>query len=354
MLFPDGWSPADVAAVVESVQVTVDVTCEVDDGDGGWSDVTGSLLPAGSSVTYRSGSTVHREARLTLSSPLDWDTARVRVSMTVGSPDGTFTVPVGTFATVTPDRRWTGETPGRWDVECVGLLWLLDDPAGETVVVGEGGGYLEAARTLIEDRGLEVLFSAASEDRLLSEDRVFALEDGWTTLEIVNHLLEAVGFRRLWVDAQGRARSEPVAEVSDRPSQWNYRLSGGSSVAPDVSHEDDRFDTPNRFVATVDDPESQVDPVTLTVDDGRPVRTVVESFDVADGAALAALAADRFDELRRVTRTVKFRTSPNPCHAHRDVVRLLFGQAGVSGRGVVTGWQLPLDGSDMELTVELL
>ena len=116
----------------------------------------------------------------------------------------------------------------------------------------------------------------------------------------------------------------------------------------------DSFALPNRLVATASDPESDVDPYTAVRDDGRPLRTQVEEFDVADADALAAVAEERLSDLRQVERRLELAVSPNPLHSHRDVVRVIHDDLDVDSKALVEQWSIDLAGGDMTLTARLL
>lgn len=344
-----------VQAVVRDPQVEVDVTCELGTDDG-WTDISGDLVVAGQ-VELDSFRTIHRTCRVVVSRVLDWGKARIRLSMTLTSPSGSFTAPLGVFVLSTPVTV-AGELPSTFQVDGFDLLEVLDQPYGSTFVAEAGTGYLANARSLVEAAGLSVSFVDEQDDRMLSQDRVWPIDEQTTTLGIVNELLSAVGFRRLNVGPEGVARSQPYRPPADRGVEWTYDAgSDDTSVGEQRTATFDFFDAPNRLVAVSDDPETDLDPVVLENQDDGPTSiagrgrtiTAVRSFEAADAAALEAQATEEFDLLSKVAEEFEVSVSPNPLHGFRDVVRLVDPELGVSRKAMVRSWTLPLDGSDATL-----
>ena len=353
-MLPEASDP-QVRAIVRDTAVTVEVGCDLLTDDG-WEDISEDVEPAGQ-VECDSFRTIHRTCKLRVARRLEWGKDRVRLRMKLSSAAGQFEVPVGVFLLSTPSEQ-AGEVPVTFDVEGYDLLEVLDQPHGSSFVASSGTGYLAAARTLIEGAGLSVSFADEQADRMLSQDRVWPLDEQTTTLQIVNELLLAVGFRKLHIGANGTARSQPLTPLSERGTEWTYDAgSDVTTVGEFRTGMFDFFDVPNRLVAVSDDPEAGLAAVTLdNVDDGPTsqdargrVITAVERFEAADAAALEAQAADRFDELTTVAEEFVLSVSPNPTHFYRDVVRLVDPGLGVDVKCVCRKFVLPLDGSDMRL-----
>ena len=324
----------------------VDVACDLL-VDGLWVDISDDLVKAGQ-VGYQVDRTLHRTGQVTLSRELNWGSDRIRVRYQVGSVE----VAVGTFIVSTPVEA-AEETPRSWTVDVYDLLWLLDDLYGSTFVAEQGQGFLATVRGLVEPVGLPLLLAdEAGGERTISDDRVFPLDEELTRLQIVNRLLRTVGYRDLWVDGQGRARSEPIVGLANRGSEWLYDATSEVTEVGAATRERDTFGRVNRLVALSDDPDADLEPVTLVVDDGLPTRTELVRLEAADQAALQVQAEAAFEKSRQVEDVVEVQVSPNPLHSHRDVVRLVHPDLDVDAKHLVRSWTLPLDGSDMTLELE--
>ena len=71
----------------------------------------------------------------------------------------------------------------------------------------------------------------------------------------------------------------------------------------------------------------------------------------ATQAPLESAAQESLDTEKRVADYLTLSVSPNPVHSHFDVVSVVDAQIPVNGRFLVTDWSLPLDGSDMQLSL---
>ncbi len=345
-----------VQAIVRDPSVQVDVGCDLLTGDG-WLDISDDVEPVGS-VEHGSYRTIHRTCNIRVARTLDWGKDRVRLRMILTAPAGTFEVPLGVFLLSTPQME-AGETPRTFEVEGYDLLELLDHPHGETFVAVQGTGYLANARGLVEAVGLPVSFADEQADRLISvPDLVWPIDEQTTTLNVVNGLLEAVGFRGLTVDPNGTARSEPYMPPSDRGVEWVYDAgSSDTTVGEQRTAIFDFFDAPNRLVAVSDDPEADLAAVVLTNDTDGPTSivgrgrtiTAVRRFEAADVAALTSQAVEEFAQLSKVAEEFTVTVSPNPLMGHMDIVRLIDPELGVDRKCLVRSWKLDLAGGDMQL-----
>jgi hypothetical protein len=344
------------AAIVRDASVTVDVGCDLWTTDG-WLDISESLVPAGSSLEAGSYRTIHRTCTVSLSRQLDWGKDRIRLRMSLTSPSGTFETVLGVFVLSTPETV-AGEDPRTFKVEGYDLLEFLNRPHGETFVAAVGTGYLANARTLIEAAGLPVTFLDETADQTVTTARIWPIDEQTTTLNIVNDLLAAVGFRGLHMTRDGVATSEPYQAPADRGVEWEYDATvDATTVGETRTAIFDFFDAPNRLVAICDDPEKTIDPVVLNnVDEGITSQTArgrvipaVLRFEAANAAALTARAVEAFDRLSRVAEEFTVTVGPNPAHFLHDVVRFADPDLAVNRKCVVRSFRLPLDGGDMTL-----
>lgn len=365
MLRPDGWSRDALEALIASPHVTFDVGLELVDVDGQVvEDLTEWLVPAGSQVMRDVSAAVHGRCRLTLARELDWGRDRVRPYMTVSDGRRVLRQPLGVYVLATPETV-AGEDPPTFTVDGYDLLEVLHHPHGATVVAEAGESYLQVVRELIGPFGVPVSFAAEGEGEVLPSDMVWTLDEAATTLQIVNELLDAAGYRDLWMGPSGTARSEPLLPLQQRGEEWRYVTDGAAvTVGPRRRLTHEFFDTPNRMVFVWDDPDadSWSDMVVRTLDNvdvgptsqqarGRVITAGPVKLEAANAATFRALTRERFDQARQVEVEVEVEVAANPTHWHRDVVRLVDGGLSQDGMFLVAGWSLPLDGSDMQLTL---
>jgi len=171
----------------------------------------------------------------------------------------------------------------------------------------------------------------------------------------------------LYCDSEGFFVSEPYRSPTDLPSVWSYSAdSDSTTVSQERIQTADFFDAANVVIAINDDPEAATIPVDgngrfrlpnqsdgpTSIDGrgGREIRRVLRGK-YKSQAALEAAAQRSRDANKRVTTYVSLSSSPNPIHGHFDVVNYTDAALSVNGRYLVTDWELPLDGSDMRLSL---
>ncbi|MFI5833219.1 hypothetical protein ACIA5A_06030 [Micromonospora sp. NPDC051300] len=319
---------------------------------------------AGGRVERHSYNTLHGQAELSFSRPLDWGSAIVRPYMTLSDGTDTARFNLGAYYTSTPETQ-LGEEPPTWTATGYDILLILGDLVGESYAVAAGQPYLAAVEAILVDRGVQAyVIDQAAADRVLPSARTWALDDNATWLTIVNDLLGAVGYAGVWSDWDGRLRCGPYQNPRDRAPEWLYTVDDATSMLTSRrTLADDYFDAPNRWVAVrsnnVDGAapvegnglwtyQNDVDGPTSVQARGRVITAPLLQLDVADQAALVAAARQQIDADRRRRTTVTVGTSPNPLHWHFDRLAVADPAMGSALLDVMcTSWVLPLDGADM-------
>ena len=386
----DGLTAAQVTALIEADNIEVSAGLELLDSDDTFiddisADFVGGTIDRGN---YR---TIHSTCRLRISRELVWGNQRVKPYLNLTDGDGTTArFDLGVFVLSTPERR-AGETPATFDVDGYDKLEILNHPHGTSYEAAAGDAYLTLVEALITGAGeSKMLIGQSAVATVLPTTRVWPLvrqstgdDDGQgddapgrsdrpaggaTTLQIINALLEAVGYRSLWVDQDGYYRSEPYAAPADRGAEWTYSAdSSTTTVAEDRVSSADYFDTPNRWVFVRNDPAAstfpsegdgiytvlnQSDGLTSIDARGRTITRVVP-LDASSQTALVAQGDQIVDNDKRLDKRLTLNVSVNPLHGHFDVVSVIDAQLGlVAAKYVVTDWSLPLDGSDMTLDMK--
>lgn len=359
MRWPDGISRDTVRRIVSDVAVEVDVTAMLLDRDlQPVRDLTDVLDPEGSRVVYDADLDVDTSCTLILADRLDWPQARVRLAMSLTSPSGSLSVGVGTFRLGHPTQR-AGQD---WEVTGYDPTSQLTYGHGTTVEAQQGEQYIARARQIALARGLDLQVAGSGDTRTLPRDRWWPLDT--PTYTILADLLVEGGFTPPWCDSAGRLRTELDRPLSEAAIEHTYDADDDrTTVAEDRELDEGLDDIPNRLVAITDSPLAWAavegdGMVTLddTADQDRTgeVRPQVVRLEASDQQVLASRARIEFDRLRRPGWTVELSSAPHPLHDRRDVVRVVDGELGIDRRGVVTGWTLPLDGSDVQVTVGAL
>lgn len=360
---------AQVQALIEADAIEVDFGADLYTAAGIYlQDISADLL--GGEVQRNNYRTIHGTARFQLSRQLVWGSQRIQPFMTLleHASGVTARFNLGVYVMATPTDRAVGETPKTWDVDGFDKLAVLDTPIGSTYRVASGTGYLAAVATLIAAAGesaASVQIEQASAARTLPEDRVWAIDEHNTYLAVANELLDAVGYRGLWCDWDGKYRSEQYVSPAGRGAEWTYNAQAAGTIVAEDRESDDgvEIDTPNRWVFLRDDPSGAIPAagaglyVATNQSDGPSSidargRTITARpcpirLDAVDDTALQAQGNRYVEEAKQQTRTFRLRSGPNPLHWHFDVVRLTDTDLGFDDIAVSQSWTLPLDGSDM-------
>jgi hypothetical protein len=366
------WSsltPAEQVALLEGHHVTYDAGCDLLDSDDVFvDDISADLVAAGSSVGRGIYRTLHGSCRLNLSIELSWGSARLRPYMLVSSDGATwFRQNLGVFLPSTPERQ-IGEVPPIWSVECFDKLDILaGTPHGSTFTLAAGAAIIPAVEALITGAGeAKVGIDQSAVAEVAPGEVVLPLSDGLTTLQICNELLDGVGYRALRVDREGWYRSIPYVSPVNLPLVWTYNAdSASTTVSESRTSISDYYQAANEIVGINDDPANDI-PTDgdglytlsnqsdgLTSIDGRGGRTIrrIVRGTYASQEALETAVQRVLDAESRVARLFELSVSPNPVHGHFDVVRFVDSAVPVDGRMLVTDWEMPLDGSDMRLSL---
>lgn len=356
---------AEQVALIEGPVLYVDAGLELlDSFDTVLDDISADFVPAASEVDRGMYRTVHGRARLVVSRELQWGSQRLRPYLRLSADRVTYNrFDLGVFLMSTPERR-VGGNPPLWEVDCFDKLDILNVPI-QTVSVPAGANVVDAVIELIEDTG-ETAVSIEPSDKVTPEVRVFSVVDDWTRLTVCNNLLNSIGYRALHANRAGTYRSTPYVAPTDLAPMWSYdATSPTTTVAEDRSSTADLYraanviygvndnvtgdlPTPGNGLFTLENPADG--PTSIAERGGRRIpRTVRGSF--ADQDALETAVRQALDSEKRVANHVEMATSPNPLHYHFDVVNLRDDDIPVNGRFLLTDWKLPLDGSDMQLSL---
>lgn len=366
----DSLTDAQVTALLLGDNVTGDVGCELLDRDLRLvEDISGDLLPGGSSLAWSADAVPFLTCQLTLSRELQWGTDLVRVYRTLTAGGVTARFNRGVFCLATPQRP-LGEDTTTFQVTGYDRLYLLLREVGDTYSVSAGSGYLAAIADVIDAAGLTgVQIDGTAADKTLPKDMVWPLvaSAGSPTLwlDIVNTLLRAVAYDPLWCDENGAYRSQPHLEPAVRPAEFTLTADDVETTIVGLARTftEDQWQTPNRWVFVRSDASNPVDGdgryVVVNQSDGPTSidqRGLVWSrqftFDAADQDTLKQLGDAQVTADRSTTAVLSFPTAPLPIAGHHDVLSYIDKAAGGVLPVQATAWDEPLDGSDMTWTVQ--
>ena len=305
---------------------------------------------AGGEISCTASAALKKSISCTLLLPHDAQllTDRLRVSLLC---DGVWSR-LGTFVVTTAPRSVSADGLATYDVEGYDLTYLVYRAKLER----RSDGYF-AAGTMYTDAVSAILVRCGITDAIIepSELTLAADREDWEVgesyLNIVNTLLQEIGYTTLWFDANGVARSEPYRSPVLRDVQHRYAAGRDSIILREHTVEDDTFDAYNVFPVAVsnldtgnpiyvtsvnDDPTSRLS----TAVRGRIVAPVAQLDGAADLAAAQAYADNLKLKSMISTETAKIQTAIVPGHEVLDTLEISLPE--LSGKWEEIGWSIPL------------
>lgn len=385
---------ADESISDSTLAYDVDVRLELwqPDLSAPFEDITEWLILEGSSLVYADRAAVRHTARLRFSAQLDWNYYRIKVFVDLSNRERNqfHTAAMGVYAV----ESWTqtlGTDPPIYDVECVDVTALLDQPLGVTYEVPTGTSYPQAIRDAAAAAGEwnrfepanadppiapRVRVSVNDDDAFVVGSRIVPVGESYTWLDVISHLCRAAGYRPPYVDRDGdiiidaeRATTEAVtldyddphsvivdgAKVTTdlrlRPNQW---VIYGDLVEPSI----DGPAHASTLLLTHTDLQASTGPHSFAARGNRVIRRVYALDAAAQQAELAAgytrsqafnrAAAKLIDSDREATQQMTARIAPTTRLWHGDVIRITNAGNG-SGYWRVVEWTLTFDGQPMRL-----
>lgn len=357
-----GFTEAEVRSLLVDPSIEVDFGADLLVGTAGAEDITEYV--AGGSVERSNFAKIHGTCSLELLTDLEWGADRVRPWMDVSAGGRTARFYLGVYVLTAPDEE-APNSPRIRTVQGYDVLWFLDRPAGDT--------YVHSGNI---DVGLEDVFYAqaglSGTSWRWSGDGIFKAPDHpmvWalaennqaTWLGVANDLLGSVGYRGLWADERGVLRVEPYRPPDERPTEWEFDLADRRTniVGEDRTYSADADKGPNwwRFVRRGMSRQPVENDGIYTVDRSAGVSrrpAEVRYLDAADQDSLVAQGDAVVTDETTWARTLEIETDPLPVAGHFDVVSYRDPALNLSVRCQARSWSLPLDGSPMRWTLEVL
>lgn len=321
----------------------------------------------GGTVTHTANAIVHGTCSLVLAGDaraIDYGTQLLRPYMTISddpiAPSVTAKFYAGVFRPSRPSVDNT-TSPGTLTITGADRLALLNRPVGDAYTLAAGTGYLDGVEQIWSDAGLDpatllldgsargtVLPTAKSWPQLVDTsstdaappDAVAGQSNATTWLQMINDLLEAVGYRGIYCTENGFGKSEPYTPASQRAVEFVFDFDDLTTtiIAPDRSDATDQSSIVNVWIFQqqnlVDGSGKSIEPVEgagqYTVRNQSTGPTSIDAqggiewisiipVDAADQASLEASGDQTVAAALAATRTFTVNTRPFPVALHRDV-----------------------------------
>jgi hypothetical protein len=265
--------------------------------------------------------------------------------------------PLGVFLISSPARAAMGKNISRRVTAYDMNLVLYQDRFTNRYLVRRGANYVNAVKQIMQGAGI-VKINIRENAATLNSDREF--EIGGSKITAVNELLKAINYTSCYVDGNGFLSSRPYVAPGDRGVDHKYADDALSVIGEHAEDELDLFDTPNYFVRTVVNPETQnimtakyinQDPASAlsTVQRKRTIVDYAEISDISNQQTLQNYVYRIAFERSQIYNKVKISTAAMPHHAYSDTLYIKHSGLGIAGIYNETNWSLDLsEGGLME------
>lgn len=281
---------------------------------------------------------------------IDWLNDKVQPFFMLKVGDQWIEWPLGIFMISSPTRRIKNNLIYR-EVEAYDTsLVLLEDKFDDRYFIPMGTNYVEAITKIINDAGV---WKTSIPKMLgdLNTDKEF--EIGTSRLHAVNELLKEINYTSIWVDEWGYFTSSPYVIPTSRTAEYEYRNNHMSIIIPDTATEGkDIFNTPNRWVITASNPETEPlvsrytndNPasITSTVARKRTITFADHMNDVLDQKTLDEYTQRIAYNSSSTYGVFVFQTAIMPHHAYMDTLYCEHTQLGIANTYVETSWEMDL------------
>lgn len=270
--------------------------------------------------------------------------------------------PLGVFLLST-NGQTTRENSYDQEVECYDQAAVLrQDLVSARVSVVAGTNVITAIVAQLSASNV-IGVSVEQTDKTIPTDMEWP--PGTSRYDIVADLLNVINYARIWFDGIGKAVLRPYRSPAAISPAYTYADDTSSVTYPQAADTIDLYAVPNRWIATVSEPDR--DPLvsvytntnaaspTSTVSRGRTVATLVTDAKAVDQVTLDAYVARIASEASQVYRKVSFSTAVMPHHEHLDVLNMQLSTLGVLGSFQETSWEMDLrPGAEMRHEARLL
>lgn len=297
---------------------------------------------------------IKRTARFTMfdSSEVDWESDRVKPYVRLQMPDGNWVEwAQGVFLLSTPTREVSGDGMAvTREIEAYdqGAILFFDKVLDRYTVVA-GTNYITAVETILLSAGI-TLHNLVATDKTLPVDLDW--EPGTPKNRIINDLLDAINYRAIWFDWDGRAIAEPYVSPDDAAPEYNYVDDGDSVMIPQVKETLELYNVPNVWRLVVSEPDR--DPLIATYsndDPASPTSTFRRGYNsvdyredesAVDQATLDEKILRIAFEASQVYGIVEFQTLIMPHHSHADVFNIGYSEMSINNKHSEHEWSFDM------------
>ncbi|ADZ82487.1 hypothetical protein [Cellulosilyticum lentocellum] len=301
-----------------------------------------NCIEDGGTVSYNSLDSLKTNARLKVSLDTSeiFDIKRIRICSVLNGNE----LPCGTFLVATPSSQFKSAVQSI-DVTCYSTLWPVKvDKCDTRYYVPLGTNAVNEVKRILGRFGYQVIIPDSAKTTSVNQE----WEIGTSYLEIVNSLLDSIGYTSLYVDVYGNYVAKPYILPSLREAEIIYDSDDiNNIIEPSAESELDLFNVPNKFIRYVNSPEVDLAAVYINSRGitGTEATGIVnvdsqEVNDASDYDTLYELCKKAAEEATSIYHKVTIYTAINPIHLFLNCIQLNHYQ--LRGKFIETSWDIEL------------
>ena len=322
----------------------------LDNQDRKIGDVSHLIVAGSSTIDMDNEAEIHRTAKFNMrdDGSVNFLSDRIQPFAILKIKKDFIEFPLGVFLLSTPSKSYQNRTIYR-NIEAYDKLQiLLDDGFTARYVADEGLYVTDVIIDIILATGITQINIERSDVQLPTW---FSWDPDVSKLEVVNQLLQAINYEKLYVDEYGYFTSRPYRSPTIRTSEYEYKTDAWSVISPGATALQDFFAVPNQWVGIISEPDRV--PLTYTyenLNEDSPTsipnrgRTVTKYIDVdaADIVSLQGIVQKKAFEDSQIYTEMTFQTALMPMHSHNDIYHLQHDILGVNAKFQELKWSMTL------------
>lgn len=209
--------------------------------------------------------------------------------------------------------------------------------------------YSDAVKLLLDYCGVQK-YKITPTTETLKVDKEFPVGDN--VLDTINLILDEINYNKIRVDEQGVFIADPYVPQSMREAEYEYTSNDLSIIYKGVKNKIDNFNTPNKWVVIMSNPELAPLKVTAVNDDpssplsipnrGRTITKVIKVDNISSITKLNEYLKQVVDSSTDGVQEVEFETALMPMHSTNDTLILTYPQLGIDGKFIEESWSMRL------------
>jgi hypothetical protein len=273
-----------------------------------------------------------------------------------GSDGVTYRHQLGLFI-CTPAKQTHRESLSTGNLEARDLTWILaNDYFGTTYSVAAGENAIAKVITILTSCGL-TRYSLPDAGTLFTVARTWPADK--SKLEIVNDILNGIGYYTIWADRQGILTSRPYFELASAEPALRLFSGEGGQVIEAIEQEGVYEGVANKVIVYKENTQgnpiivrrtntSPLSPVS-TVNLGRTITKVIKDTNIASVTVARAMASAALETSASFTNKLKVITMPLPDRELHEVYDLAIYNKQGKPVGFGLWW---CDGTEMGFTLK--